>query len=239
LSLLIVVFARVITIFNIIPAEPIIERYFAWQKWPQELRKKTNALPVVFINNYQRASKYWFYTGQLSYSLNSYNDRQNNYNYWPIEDSLLGKAVCVMDIYRVDTFPAILRTPMWKVGYRRDSNFNSFKKISIKTDHDKYTLKTGDTLRVAATCSVPQKYFDFLRQHPEINQPIRIGVFNGSRWVKDIPCPVSLREIVNDTVAAIAVVPHLPHGTYTARFAIHSDPNVYTINSENFKLVVE
>ena len=40
--------------------------------------------PVVFINTYQLASKYWFYSGDTSFSLNGNRYRRNNYNFWPL-----------------------------------------------------------------------------------------------------------------------------------------------------------
>jgi 4-amino-4-deoxy-L-arabinose transferase-like glycosyltransferase len=98
---LLVVCFRVIMIVDLVPASAIVERYHAWKNWPQELKKKTGGLPVVFNNSYQRASKYWFYTGQMTYSANKFDDRRNNYNFWPVEDLLLGRPVYIMDIYDI------------------------------------------------------------------------------------------------------------------------------------------
>lgn len=59
----------------------------------QGIIKNTDGLPVVFINSYQKASKYWFYSGINAYSLNTPTYRRNNYNFWPVEDSLFGKKL--------------------------------------------------------------------------------------------------------------------------------------------------
>lgn len=59
--------------------------------------KKTNGLPAVFINSYQKASKYWFYSGVVAYSLNTPTYRRNNFNFWPLEDSLFGKKIAAVD----------------------------------------------------------------------------------------------------------------------------------------------
>ncbi|MCZ5415418.1 hypothetical protein O5553_28675, partial [Escherichia coli] len=45
----------------------------------------------LFVDSYQRASKYWFYTGTPAFSLNTVNYRRNNFNFWKMEDSLQGK----------------------------------------------------------------------------------------------------------------------------------------------------
>jgi hypothetical protein len=54
---------------------------------------KAGETPVVFINSYAGASKYWFYTGHASFSLNTAKYHRNSYNYWPMEDSLIGKPL--------------------------------------------------------------------------------------------------------------------------------------------------
>src|SRR5258706_12345608 len=98
------------------------------------MRKKTNGLPIVFENSYQRASKYWFYSGQTTYSLKWYRERRNNYNFWPIEDSLLGKPVFILDIHNLDSFQNRMQTGIGVVGYKYDSVFSGFAKVKIVPD---------------------------------------------------------------------------------------------------------
>lgn len=63
------------------------------EAWANEIKTFSGALPVVFINSYQKASKYWFYSGVKAFSLNTPAYRRNNFNFWPIEKSLQGKSV--------------------------------------------------------------------------------------------------------------------------------------------------
>ena len=69
-TMILVLFARIVMIVDILPVKAVRERYHAWKDWPRVMKEKTKGLPIVFENSYQRASKYWFYTGQMSYSLN-------------------------------------------------------------------------------------------------------------------------------------------------------------------------
>src|SRR5690606_6912783 len=117
-TLMLVLFARLVMIADFIPLKAIKERYHSWKEWPQEMREKTGGLPIVFSNSYQRASKYWVYSGQTTYSQNWYRERKNNYHFWPIEDSLLGKPVYFPDIYDMHRFPDSLQPPIGWVGYR-------------------------------------------------------------------------------------------------------------------------
>ena len=67
------------------------------REWAQAIREKSGGLPVVFLNSYQRPSKYWFYAGDTSFAINTTNYRRNNYNFWPMEKEWQEKTVLVVD----------------------------------------------------------------------------------------------------------------------------------------------
>jgi hypothetical protein len=94
------------------------------------MKTRTKGLPVIFSNSYQRASKYWFYSGQTTYSQNHCSEHKNNYNYWPIEEALLGQPVYFMDLYGMDRFKDSLQTPLGTIGYRYDPS--SFSMAAIQ-----------------------------------------------------------------------------------------------------------
>ena len=124
---------RFVMFFNIIHVEGIQDRFHDWDGWQYTIQKKTNNYPyMVFSNSYQRASKYWFYTGQMTYSLNQYNDRRNNYNIWPVEDSMLGKPAYFMDIYNPSSFQDSVKGSWFTVGFSYDSAFHSFAKVKCQ-----------------------------------------------------------------------------------------------------------
>ena len=130
-TMILVLFARIVMIVDILPVKAIRQRYHGWKDWPQVMKEKTKALPIVFENSYQRASKYWFYTGQMSYSLNYYRERRNNYNFWPIEDSLLGKPVYILDIHNPDSFQTRIPVAVGDLNYKYDPAFASFAKVKL------------------------------------------------------------------------------------------------------------
>ena len=94
ITILVVLAAR-LYIMSWFPPIPWIKRneFHGNRKWTTEMHKKAGNLPVVFIDTYQKASKYWFYSGMPAFSLNSPYYRRNNFNMWPVEDSLMGKTV--------------------------------------------------------------------------------------------------------------------------------------------------
>jgi hypothetical protein len=236
-TVIIVILFRVIMIVDIIPVQAIVERYHAWKRWPKELKKKTGGLPAVFNNNYQRASKYWFYTGQMTYSANKFDDRRNNYNFWPVEDFLLGKPVYVMDIYNLENFDDSLKTPLYTIGYRFDSSYQSFAKIQFRSDD--YTIKTGDSLQLSFRMDMPNRYGRYLKEHPGIDQKIAIVIFKGRKRVSIIEAPFTLQEVLRNDLSSWTLIPSLPKGEYFFRFGVMSDSRFYTHNSDKIGLVVQ
>ncbi|HVG40112.1 MAG TPA: hypothetical protein VM888_00775, partial [Chitinophagaceae bacterium] len=238
-TIVLVLFARFVIIADILPVKAIIKRYHAWKGWPQELKQKTKGLPIVFNNSYQRASKTWFYTGQKTYSLNNYRDRRNNYNFWPIEDSMLGKPVYTMDIYDIPTYQDSVKARLWNVGISYDSTFYSFAKIIFQPQKTGYTTTLNDSLKISFDLSLPAYYKTFLVQHPGINPPLLIGVFEGQKWIKDLSIPYNLQQLIQQQINEVTIQPQLPKGDYILRFAVKSYRNLYTHNSDKIKLQVQ
>jgi len=238
-TLILVVFARIVMIADLLPVKAIKDRYHAWKVWPQEMKEKTKGLPIVFSNSYQRASKYWFYSGQPTYSLNLYKERKNNYNFWPLEDSLLGKPVYYLDKYDLWRFKDSLQTPIGWVGYKYDSSFASFAKIRIDVSPQKIRVKEKEESRLICSFRIPQQYEEFIQQHKPQNDTVRIGVFNAKGWIRDIYTTITLQQLVRDKTLPLTINPGLRSGKYYLRFAINSGYRNPTHNSDKIELVID
>lgn len=240
ITLLLVLFARVIMIEDLLPVKAIQQRYHAWKEWPTQMKEKTKGLPVVFSNSYQRASKYWFYTGQMTYSQNFYKGRRNNYNFWPIEDSMLGKPVYLLDIYDLRRFPDSLKTPVGLIGFGYDSSFISFGKVQFETTEKSYQIKGQETeLSLNFKVVMPAAFKEMILNTPQLKDTSLVAVFNAKGWIKDISTSVSLKELVNNDSAQLTIKPQLAPGKYYLRFAIRSGYYYPTHNSGKIELVVE
>jgi len=226
-------------IADILPVKEIQTRYHAWKDWPGQMKEKTKGLPIVFSNSYQRASKYWFYSGQITYSQNWYRERRNNYNFWPIEDSLLGKPVYFLDKYRLNRFPDSLKTPIGFVGYKFDSSFSSFAKIKISAGSNKITAREGDAILLKCHFEIPQKYSSFIQSHPILNDTTRIGVFNKQGWVKDIFTSLSLQQMNEKKGMEFSIKPALHQGKYYFLFSINCGDGNATHNSNKIELEIK
>lgn len=238
-TLLLVLFARVVMIVDVLPVKAIQHRYHAWKDWPQMMREKTKGLPVVFGNSYQRASKYWFYSDQMTYSLNLYKERRNNYNFWPIEDSLLGKPVYFLDIWDLWRFPDSIKTPIGAVGYKYDSAFVSFSKMNITPAVKKIRIKEGKEINLVSAVSFPEHYRQFIDRAESAGDTIRIGIFKAGKWQRDILTGITLKEAITQKNISVIINPALNPGKYFLRFAINHQSYPPTHNSEKIELVVD
>lgn len=64
-----------------------------WDIWAKELHKIAKAKPAIFINSYQRASKYFYYANENVFTYNSLLYRKNQFDLENVEQKLLGKEV--------------------------------------------------------------------------------------------------------------------------------------------------
>ncbi len=93
-TVLIFLLLRALLLLNIESLDIGIKNQFHGGKvWAEEISKLAKGKPVVFSNSYQNASKHWFYSKQETHSHNNAHYRRNQFDIWPIEDSLQGKTV--------------------------------------------------------------------------------------------------------------------------------------------------
>ncbi|HNU13414.1 MAG TPA: hypothetical protein PKI55_03075, partial [Chitinophagaceae bacterium] len=172
------------------------------------------------------------------YSLNSYREKKNNYNFWPIEDSLLGKKVYYLDKYDLYLFNDSLKTGIGWIGYKYDSSFISFAKVKIDVSQKKVNIREGDEFTLDCSFAIPGYYSNFIRKSANLHDTIRIGVYQSGKWKKDIYTILSLKEMVERKKVAVIINPGLVKGNYFLRFAINSGYRNATHNSDKIKLIV-
>src|SRR6185503_3961433 len=131
ISLLLIIAARLYLVIDIGPDNGLKGRFHNNDLWANTIKEKTGEIPVVFYNSYQRASLYWFYSGVRSHSHNSYGERRNNYNFWPTEDSLLGKKVFIADVYGISNFSDSVHTKKGWLGLSIDTLYAALGQVKI------------------------------------------------------------------------------------------------------------
>lgn len=204
------------------------------------IREKAGTLPVVVIDSYQKPSKYKFYGQQVAMALNTPQYRRNNYNYWPIEETLIGKKVFVIGpAYSpfTDTIPSSI--------YQKNrstvvDNYYSFSKVQINKVREEVITK--ERLQFTALVESPREYLSFFQQKPYDSASVTIAVYDkrGDLLVY-LNSNTKLSSISELSQPVTIAAPHaLPPGKYAARMAINSClPGFPSMNSTAFKFVVE
>jgi hypothetical protein len=206
------------------------------KKWVTAIKQRAGDRPVVFMDSYQKASKYWFYSGTISFSLNSYLYRRNNFNFWPIESSLQGKPVYAVVMQDSAWFnDVILHQPEIFRGKKIDS-FYSHSDIDFIIEN-KLVVKQNELSPLSAKIVLRSEKFKTM-EAPVFSAPALYlfakdtvaGAFNliatpVSSGMWEIHCPEKIT---------------LPKGDYPARFTLPTVvPHLPSLNSTVYKLKVE
>jgi 4-amino-4-deoxy-L-arabinose transferase and related glycosyltransferases of PMT family len=209
------------------------------QVWADSMRAKTQGLPLVLINSYQWASKYMFYGGQTAFSLNTPYYRRNNFNVWPIEDSLIGKPVYLVVPQDHDFYKDVFGNQQWNFpnGGRVD-HFYSFSRV-LFTDITSHILQNR-TLQLKTKVTCPEDYAALFRQPPYAQTPIWLALYRNNDIVAFINTGASVNSLTgNNLQLTINISYDFKPGEYSARLCIGSCVEGFpSINSTEFAFTV-
>ncbi|WP_160714506.1 ArnT family glycosyltransferase [Chitinophaga solisilvae] len=236
-TLLLVLVARVYMVWDFMPGVEIRPEIHHNREWTSQVAARAQGRPVVFISSYQLPSKYMFYTGQLSYSLNSRYSRRSQYNFWNTETQLWGKpAMVVFDPGEGIPVTDSLKTLYGTWDYLITPNYYSYSLIQLKPAMTSLRARRGETVNI------------ILQPHNGYMQPIPIDRSNEAvlgygfnTKDEDLP-PVKstmtleravLRRLINLPV----VMPDKP-GEYILKFSVFAGDLPPTHNSPAIKVTV-
>jgi len=134
LSFAFIILIRIYLIEDIIP---VIANYkpetYQNKEWAQKIKENSKGLPVVFMNSYQRASKYHYYSGIESFSLNNVMGRRNQYNFWNTEEKIQHKKVFLIINWDEPNFD-FFEIDEKRYYFTIIENFRSFSKIYFQLE---------------------------------------------------------------------------------------------------------
>lgn len=234
-SIVLVLVVRVYMILDIQALKFMPKDEFHQNKeWAAAIKKKANGLPVVFTNSYQRASKYWFYTGDTSFSLNTYRYRRSNYNFWPMEEQLQGRTVVVFGSMGAALMKDSLQTPRMQLATEKTDGFTSFGAVDLAGGN-----LVMDTQGFVQTTLEPKysnrKIFErAMLQHPEI---ILIIYRSGKQDPILFPTGRVIGHDSEYTLNFRLQLPPLEEKKYAIRWGLKGSFSEPTINSRTYSLI--
>jgi len=231
-TLIISIALRIFMVMDIFPVKFIPKDEFHQNKaWAYEIKKQSGGLPVIFTNSYQRASKYWFYSGDTSFSLNTYKYRRSGYNFWPLEKQLQKKTVFLVGSEHAEFMNSFINTPRLNHASTKIDSFHSYSQISISNSSE-LVLKSnslGCSLKISYPSDISKWTFRedtklmMIIYPTDKSKPILVNtpyIVDGSR-----------NEIIIDLK-----LPVLTDAEYIIRWGISNSFAEPTINSRAYKL---
>jgi hypothetical protein len=122
---------RLYLIWDFLPAsiDQHIEICHGWRQWAQDIHRLACGRNVVFIDDYDTAAKFSYYTGEMAHSYNSYLFQFTQQDLWPLEEDFRGKPAMVIDANTPSTFFRTRNGASIKYCYVND--FQTHSKVDI------------------------------------------------------------------------------------------------------------
>lgn len=144
LSCILLVYARAWLVYR--PLFPLRFETHGNTQWVDALHAKVGNIPVVFENSYRRAAMYAFYSGNPTFSLNTYKYRKNQYTIDDSEEKVRRKTIAYVTSHGKQG-DVTYTHPNGTVYYGTfKDNFESYRKL--KCIVEKQNPGTSFTLKV-------------------------------------------------------------------------------------------
>jgi hypothetical protein len=237
-TLILVLAGRIIMMIDLPPAWWIFKDEFHENKnFVRQVATRAKDLPVVFLDTYQKPSKYWFYSGDTAFALNAPTYRRNNYNFWPIEENYIGRSAYVFGQYDKYYFNDgfVLRNGD-RNGGRLIPQFYSFSKVRINEIVSNYIDSSVVSLKF--TTHVPSDYLNYFHSTPYDSATIYLAIYKHNVVVKYAATDMTVNDIKTTKQESIVScrVP-MPPGEYECKLAISTClPGRPSLNSSGFKI---
>ncbi|MBA2561921.1 MAG: glycosyltransferase family 39 protein [Chitinophagaceae bacterium] len=239
LSLLLIISVRIYLMSDSKPIKAINTNEFEQNEtWASQIKKVSGELPVVFINSYQKASKYWFYSGIKAFSLSTPNYRKNNYNFWPIEKFLQGKPVYAISTYDPGFFTDSITTTAGTLWGKRIDSFFSYSGLQFKLNGK---IRVDQQKNIVADISINDG--SQTGWSPDLRKfgILSLQIFQKDQLIKSFDLFTIHIDNMQKTFSVKTFSPALlPQGKYLARLSISSAiPDFPSLNSTNLELVIK
>lgn len=235
-SLILVLIVRVYLVWDFMPGVRVRPEIHNNREWTADVAARAQDRPVVFLNSYQLPSKYKYYTGGVSYSLNSVFSRRSQYNYWNTEESLWGKDVLLVSNHpRAFAYTDSVVSPQGKLYLQPAAPYFSYSLIQFAPTEKELHAAPGETLQLKL--GVQNGY-----TAPVLLNDARVGyaLRKGEEWNFTEQGDLLLADALKQDSVMLKITAPQEKGTYTLKVSVFALPELPpTHNSQGLKLTVE
>lgn len=173
------------------------------------------------MNSYQLASKYAFYSGDSSFSLNNASGRRNQFTLWDSEYNHQGDNVLLIANYPADDFK-ILSTAKGKVLFTNINNFRSYGNTRILTPVKKIEVFQNEIIHVPVKIETVNNNQRNTTTNPAFTAHLSYAVFRGNINVAEhiVGQPITNAMFNDDVTYNITLQFNLPPGEYKLRLGV-------------------
>lgn len=241
ISILIILAVRILLVGNLLPPSLALAKSLNARQWTSELKEKTKSKPVAFMNSYQRASLYEFYTGVPAFSLNNIWGRKNQYTIWDTEAMFQGKSIAMVPNEPNAQYDSI-RFGSEYLPYQFIDNFRSTSNIVIQSDlSGSIKVKAGDTLALKVTFLYRNSNTRDLEANADYPSQIVYSFFQYSNTIEMRPAGLDLKNemLGNEREYGIMAIAPAQPGRYDFYLSVSTGWFPTGINSEKTVVIVE
>lgn len=215
-SLVLILILRIGLVADLLPDTPQFHlakiKLHGTPAWAKDIEHKADGRPVVFMNKYQYAAWYEYYTGQPAISLNNRMGRKNQYNIWDDEYRLQGKDIMLIPNYYIPGMDSIV-TAKGTFQYYFINNFRSSSPVQIIPQLKEVIARPGEEIEVGFNIQIPEKYQDKMNINQEYRPSIHALIFKDGKRVSDLPTGMYIQDNMFNSNEVYTVKVPVPQAT--------------------------
>lgn len=252
-STFIVLAVRILLVYDFLPSH-ISERLpletHGGKTWSNQVESIAGQRPVVFMGSYQAPSKYMFYSGNESFTFNTWNYRSNQFDLEPIEPGLKDQEVIVfferkmvkkdeIDAYQIPMTDSLRMFNGKFRHYHLTDRFRSFNYIPVYIRSLPGKVKPGSVLPVQIQVKNPGPSPIHFERTGKSHVEIVYLLYHNGRVVQTAAfSELSHMVLERDFTTTFDLPVPIREGTYYLRVALKTDWLPAGINSRLQRLKV-
>lgn len=223
-----------------------VKSFVGFDSWAQAVKTKANGYPVLFLDGFQEASYYNFYTNSLNgVAYNSFNYRKTQYDLWPLADDIQHRKVLLVTSFD-ESKPDLksINTVKGKFNFQWIDSLRYYPKVNFEPSQDfPMEWKTGEEKAIEFIVTNQQnKSIDFSNNNEKWDCSFIYGFLKDG----EVYNTQSIKENLNNIKliaheskkVSINIKAPTKTGNYKLFLSIKTNPFVGTRNSKMISLNV-